>query len=249
MFSSARPLPLFSACPCGPAQPCDFGLIRSAAQIVAFASVALYAAFYVGEAKLEAATLYAFVSTLTAVSFVSFGVLLLTIERKYVRTFFSTQIGGEYLMSHFLDNDGNDELRAEVFYNNEELWRPIRPQVQAWLRSRFRTWKQTKPAWFTDALVACIPTDMLPVRDARRLSAHAPGGRRSTVHDADASLAQRMSVLLGVSTTPAVALGQVAPLDPAEAAISDSDSESDSEAAIMAPPQSSGTDTNGAGAA
>jgi hypothetical protein len=85
-------------------------------------------------------------------------------------------------------------------------------------------WRRTKPAWFTDALVACIPTDMLPVRDAKRLSAQAPGGRRSTVHDADASLTQRMSVLLGVSTTPAVALAQVAPLDPAEAEVSDPDS-------------------------
>ena len=88
-----------------------------------------------------------------------------------------------------LDNDGNDELRARVFTFNEELWRPIRPEVQAWLRLRFKTWRQNKPAWFTDALVACIPTDLLPVHDAKRLSAQAPGGRRSTVHDADASLA------------------------------------------------------------
>ena len=39
-------------------------------------------------------------------------------ERKYVRTFLSTQTGREFVMSHFLDNDGNDELRAEVFYKN-----------------------------------------------------------------------------------------------------------------------------------
>jgi hypothetical protein len=204
-------------------------MIHLAAQVAAFASVALYAAFYVGLAKLEAATLYAFVSTLTAVSIVSFGVLLLTMERKYVRTFFSTKTGGEFAMNLFHDNDGNDELRAEVFFLNEELWRPIRPQVQAWLRSRFKTWRRTKPAWFTDALVVCIPTDMLPVRDAKRLSAQAPGGRRSTVHDADTSLAQRMSVSLGVSTTPAVALAQVSPLDPAAAEVSDSDSDSDSD--------------------
>jgi hypothetical protein len=173
---------------------------------------------------------------------------MLTMERKYVRTFFSTQTGSEFVLGQFLDNDGNDQLRAEVFWCNQELWRPIRPQVQAWLRSRFRTWRRTKPAWFTDALVACIPTDMLPVRDARRLSAQAPGGRRSTVHDADASPTQRMSVSLGVSATPAVSLAQVAPLDPAEADVSDSDL--DLEAEIMAPPQdSSGTDTNGAGAA
>ena len=200
---------------------------------MAFASVALYAAFYVGEAKLEAATLYAYVSTLTAVSIVSFGVLLLTMERKYVRTFFSTQTGGEFAMGQFLDNDGNDELQARVFVFNEELWRPIRPQVQAWLGSRFKTWRQNKPAWFTDALVACIPTDMLPVRDAKRLSAQAPGGRRSTVHDADTSLKQRMSVSLGVSAS---ALAQVTPLDPAEADVSDSDSDSDSEAEMAPPP-------------
>ena len=113
------------------------------------------------------------------------------------------------------------------------------------LHPRFTTWRRTKPAWFTDALVACIPTDMLPVRDAKRLSAQAPGGRRSTVHDADASLTQRMSVSLGVSTTPArVALAQVAPLDPAEAEISDSDSDSE----VQVPPPHE-TDTNGAGAA
>jgi hypothetical protein len=220
-----------------------------ATQAAAFASVALYAAFYVGEAKLEAATLYALVSTLTAVSIVSFGGLLLTMERKYVRTFVSTQTGSEFMMSHFLDNNGNDELRAEVFYKNQELWRPIRPQVQAWLRPRFKTWRRTKPAWFTDALVACIPTDMLPVRDAKRLSAQAPGGRRSTVHDAGASLTQRMSVSLGVSTTPAVALAQVAPLDPAEADVSVSDSQasdseaesSDSEPELPPPPHETAT--------
>jgi hypothetical protein len=87
---------------------------------------------------------------------------------------------------------------------------------------------------------------MLPVRDAKRLSAQAPGGRRSTVHDADVSLAQRMSVSLGVSTTPAVAPGQVAPLDPAGADVSDSDS--DSEAEMPPPHGTSDTDTNGAGA-
>jgi hypothetical protein len=233
MSSSARHSPPFSACPGGRAQPCVHGLIRSAAQVAAFASVALYAAFYVGEAKLEAATLFAFVSMLTAVSIVSFGVLLLTMERKYVRTFFSTQTGGEFVMSQFLDNDGNDELRALIFYRNQKLWRPIRPQVQAWLRPRFKTWRRTKPVWFTDALVACIPTDMLPVRDAKRLSAQAPSGRRSTILDS-----------LGVSTTPAVALPQIAPLDPAEAEVSDSDWEaesSDSEAEMPPPPHETAT--------
>ena len=100
-------------------------------------------------------------------------------------------------------------------------------------------WRRTKPAWFTDALVACIPTDMLPVRDAKRLSAQAPGGRRSTVHDADASLT------LSVSTTPAVAQGQVVPLDPAAADGSVSDSDSKSEVQVPPPHE---TEANRAGA-
>jgi hypothetical protein len=53
-----------------------------------------------------------------------------------------------------------------------------------------------------------------------------------------------MSVSLGVSTTPAVALAQVAPLDPAEVSDSDSDAESDSEAEMPPPHDTSDTDTN-----
>ena len=109
------------------------------AQVAAFGSVALYAAYYVGEAKLEASTLYIVVGALAAVWAVSFGVLLLTLERKYVRTFFSTETGREFIMNHFLNNAGNDEVRVGIFTYNQALWRPIRPQVEAWLHSGFRT--------------------------------------------------------------------------------------------------------------
>jgi hypothetical protein len=103
-----------------------------------FGSVALYTACYVGEAKLEASLLYIVVCALAAVCAVSFGALLLTMERKYMRTFFFfTETGCEFVMNHFLDNAGNDKLRALIFYHNQELWRPIRPQVQTWLRTRF----------------------------------------------------------------------------------------------------------------
>jgi hypothetical protein len=92
-------------------------------------------------------------------------------ERKYARTFFSTETGGQYLMNHFLDNAGNDELREQIFSYNQALWRPIRPQVAAWMSSRFEIWKREKPAWFTDALRRSIPTDMLPPRVARLVDA------------------------------------------------------------------------------
>ncbi len=140
--------------------------------------------------------------------------MLLTMDRKYVRTFFSTQTGRDFVMDHFLDNDGNDECRAQIFTNDQELWRPIRAQVQAWLRSRFKVWRRTKPAWFTAALLASIPTDMLPPRDATWL-ANARGGQRPSIHDAGASLAQRLSLVVpsesAAESTPASARNQVMP--------------------------------------
>ena len=73
-----------------------------------------------------------------------------------------------------------------------------------------------------------VHSDVLPVRDAKRLSAQAPGGRRSTILDS-----------LGVSVTPAVALPQIAPLAPpaAEAEVSDSDWEAE----VPPPPHETAT--------
>ena len=230
-------------------------------QVAALGSVALYTAYYVGEAKVAAITLYAVVGTIAAVWAIAFGVMLLTMDRKYVRTFFSTQTGRDVAMATFLDNDGdddgNEERRARIFFGHQELWRPIRPQVQAWLRSRFKVWRRTKPAWFTAALLASIPTDMLPPRDAARLTT-AQGGRRSTIHDDGASLAWRLSLSVpsgsAADSTAAVAGNQVMPqgaAEPAEASDSESESsDSDSEAgdSEARPPLDSETETAGVNA-
>jgi hypothetical protein len=209
---SILPFPLWS-----------FRIRGRAVQVVAFAAVALYEAVYIGEAKLAASVLYAVVGALTAVWAVSFGVLLFSMERKFARTFFSTLTGRNFVMNRFLDNPSDDELRAQIFYNNQELWRPIRGQVQAWLRSRYPAWREETPAWFTPVLIASIPTDMLPTRLARRLSKLAGGAPRTTIHDRGASLARRLS-----SLSPAIAQNQVAaaPEGTAAAAASRTDSES-----------------------
>ena len=208
--------------------------------MAAFASVALYTAFYVGEAKLAAGTLYAVVGTFSAIWALSSSVLMLTMERKYVRTFFSTETGCERVMNQFLDNAGDDELRAEIFTNNEEMWRPIRDQVQAWVRFRFQSWKQEKPAWFTPAVCASIPTDLLPPCDARRLSRQA-GGQRTTIHNA--SLAQRMSLWAGVQAALPVTQWGSRRVAPTGLGAADSDAEapgsesSDSEAETQQLPE------------
>ncbi len=185
--------------------------------MAAVSSVALYTAFYVGEGKLGASTLYAVIGALMAVWMVSFGMLLLTMDRKYIRTFVSAETGCEHVMSYFLDNDGNDDIRAQILYKNQDMWRPIRSQVQAWVRARFMVWKEEKPAWFSEALILAIPTDMLPERYAQQLTTQA-GGQRTSIHD-NASLARRMSL----STAVASHHTQVAPIGTTDDDASDSE--------------------------
>ena len=181
-------------------------------------SVALYTAFYVGEGKLGASTLYAVIGALMAVWMVSFGMLLLTMDHKYIRTFVSAGTGCENAMSYFLDNDGNDEIRAQILYKNQDMWRAIRSQVQAWVRARFMVWKEEKPAWFSEVLISAIPTDMLPESYAQQLTTQA-GGQRMSIHDANASLARRMSL----STAVASHHTQVVPIGTTDADASDSE--------------------------
>jgi hypothetical protein len=109
------------------------------------------------------------------------------------------------------------------------------PEVEAWLRLRFRTWKREQPAWFTEVLQSCIPTDMLPPRDAKRLESQAQAHgvrRRTTIHDADASLVQRLSLSLGVQAPPAahtaVGPSQIVPVgEPEDSRAESSDSEAE----------------------
>ena len=208
-------------------RPCSVRLIRR--QVAAFGSVALYQAYYVGEAKLEIRLLYIVIGTLAVIWAVSFGGLLLIMERKYVKTFFSTETGSEFVMNHFLDNAGNDELRVEIFMCNLGMWRPIRPQVVAWLRVRFKIWRREKPPWFTAAVCASIPTDMLPTSASRWLDKQA-GGRRSTIHDSDASLQQRLGAQEQVARNRVAPLGVAEPEPQASGSASSDSSDSDSAA-------------------
>jgi hypothetical protein len=99
---------------------------------------------------------------------------------------------------------------------------------------RYKAWKREKPAWFTEAVEASIPTDMLPPREGPK--SLAAGKRRSTIHDKDASLSQRLSFSLEVEA-PAATRNQVRPEGVAAAQSCNSESsESDSESETPLPP-------------
>jgi hypothetical protein len=131
--------------------------------------------------KIDDLPLFVSVTTLIAVWAISAAGLLLTIKREYVRTFVSTQTGCHYTCSIFLDHEGNDATRINIFSHNVRQWRSIRDRVRQWVRNGYALWEQLRPAWFNESLQARIPDDLMPVQAVVQLNTQAPGGRRKTL--------------------------------------------------------------------
>ena len=143
--------------------------------IVSAANYTLANATRVGSTagKIDFVTLVASVGTLFAVwAFAALGVWL-TMKPEYRRTFWSTQTGCAYSQSKFLDNEGKDAKRIEIFGMNERHWRAIRDRVRQWVLAMYAAWQALKPVWFTDTVKAQIPDAFIPTEALRRENARA----------------------------------------------------------------------------
>jgi hypothetical protein len=135
--------------------------------------------------------LFATVGALAAVWLVAIVGLSLTIKRGYLHTFVSLQTGYAYTQSFFLDNQGDDAKRVEIFFHNERHWQAIRDRVRQWVLSVYALWQALMPAFFTADLQARIPDDFMPAQAVHDLNAQSPDGRRPTVQNM--GLVRRMS--------------------------------------------------------
>jgi hypothetical protein len=135
--------------------------------------------------------LFATVGALAAVWLVAVIGLSLTIKPEYLHTFVSLQTGHAFSQSYFLDNQGDDAKRVNIFYKNERLWQAIRDRVRHWVLSVYATWQALMPAFFTTDLQARIPDDFMPAQAVRDLNAQSPDGRRPTLQSM--GLVRRMS--------------------------------------------------------
>jgi hypothetical protein len=133
------------------------------------------------------------VSLLVAVLSLSF-----TIKHEYLHTFVSLQTGRAYAQSYFLDNEGNDARRIEIFFYNERQWQAIRNRVREWVLGMYAVWQALMPSWFTTDLQARIPDDVMPAQVVSDLIAQAPKRRRPTLQNM--GLLRRMSHAAIVTT-------------------------------------------------
>jgi hypothetical protein len=127
--------------------------------------------------------LFAMVATLAVALLVAVVGLSLTIKREYLHTFVSLQTGCAHAQSYFLDNEGDDAKRVEIFYCNERQWQAIRNRVREWVLGMYAVWKALMPSWFTTDLQARIPDEFMPAQVVHDLNAQAPGGRRPTLQN------------------------------------------------------------------
>ena len=135
--------------------------------------------------------LFATVGALAAVWLVAIVGLSLTINPEYLHTFVSLQTGYAATQSIFLNSQGNDAKRINIFYRNERHWQAIRDRVRQWVLSVYAAWQALMPAFFTADLQARIPDDFMPVQVVQDLNAQSPDGRRPTLQNM--GLVRRMS--------------------------------------------------------
>jgi hypothetical protein len=101
-------------------------------------------------------------------SLVCFAIFFFNIERKYWRTFWSTQRGKDLTMSYFLKGK-NDATKFEVMGTSTRHWVSIEKQVKKWVGENWERWGEEKPEWFTDAMKAWVPVEFIPTTgEARR---------------------------------------------------------------------------------
>jgi hypothetical protein len=141
--------------------------------------------------KIGNVPLFTIVVTLAVVLLIAVVGLSLTIKREYFHTFVSLQTGCAYAQSYFLDNQGNDAKRVEIFFHNERQWQAIRNRVRQWVLGMYAVWEALMPSWFTTDLRARIPDEFMPAQVVHELNAQAPHGRRSTLQSM--SLMRRVS--------------------------------------------------------
>lgn len=151
--------------------------------------------------KIDDLPLFVSAVTLVVVWAISAAALVLTSNRKYFRTFVSTQTGSAYACKVFLNHEGNDSMRIHIFLFGERKWRSIRDRVKQWVCTFYAVWEQVRPAWFNESLKASIPDDFLPSQVLVQLNAQAPGGRRKSV--AEMGVVRRMSLAAFADFVPA----------------------------------------------
>ena len=106
-------------------------------------------------------SLWALVATLEFFFVLFFALFVLSINKRYIRTFFTTTTSKQFFVSHFLDAK-HDQSKLYIFTLHPSYYKSVREDVKLWVAANYNKWNEEKPEWFTDRVKASIPLDMIP---------------------------------------------------------------------------------------
>jgi hypothetical protein len=126
------------------------------------------------EVKLDSDTVWTIVGVTSLLWLIFFVWLVMTIDEKYLPTFFQTKTAREYTINVFRNAD-TDEKKALIFKRQFHVWRSIEGEVRTWVHANLGRWEKEKPEWYTKKLIQKIPEEVLTKEEMAVLVS---GGKR-----------------------------------------------------------------------
>ena len=119
------------------------------------------------------------VFALTAAGFVLWSLSLIgffaSIDKKYLHTFFDFASAKQYSVGHFFANT-EDQEKIKIFDYHPSFYASIHKDIKEWIGGNYPVWVIERPAWFTDDIIARIPSEFLPEGEEAEVEADEQGG-------------------------------------------------------------------------
>jgi len=152
-------------------------------QAVCFVTAKLYLEYYVGGdgrgERVEGGTLWGVLLCLLGL-FVFAGLTFVAfMDRKYLETFTSTTIGQAYAVEQYF-SAVTDESKMDIFEHYEGYYESIEGELQIFIQGNWEGWVESKPDWFTDNMIASVPSRLLDQSVVDGLKLANGGARRKS---------------------------------------------------------------------
>ena len=110
----------------------------------------------------------------------SWVVLLVYMDMKFLNTFYSTMTG-KLDVAHMFKRAKNDEQRVFLLGYHPDFYMAFEDELETLIKAKWDGWKSDPPRWLTEQVISTIPDHMLPVTALFELRTEGGGERRRSV--------------------------------------------------------------------
>ena len=75
-------------------------------------------------------------------------VFLMTINQKYIQTFFTRKTGPQYTSELFIRSTADSAKFNIAFKNRLSYTTDVHPEIKEWIANNIHRWRASKPSWF-----------------------------------------------------------------------------------------------------